>query len=52
MRIYIYSKVDSGGRGGNISVDMFWFVLLFNTNFMNKLKFNDFFRNLKQNIII
>ena len=29
-------------RGGNISVDLSLFVLLSNTNCMNKLKFNDF----------
>ena len=28
-------------RSGNISVDLSLFVLLYNTNFMNKLKFND-----------
>ena len=36
-------------RGGNISVDFALIVLLYNTNFMNKLKFNDLFKikNLK-----
>ena len=29
-------------RGGNISVDLSSFVLLYNTNFMNTLKFRDF----------
>ena len=27
--------------GGNISVDLSMFVLLYNTNFLNKLQFND-----------
>ena len=31
-------------RGGNISVDLPLFVLLYKTNFINKLKFNDFFK--------
>ena len=31
-------------RGGNIYVDLSLFVLLYNTNFMNKLKFNDFLK--------
>ena len=28
-------------RGGNVSVDLSSFVLLYNKNFMNELKFND-----------
>ena len=31
-------------RDGTISVDLYLFVLFYNTNFMNKLKFNDFFK--------
>ena len=27
-------------KGGNISVDLYLFVLLFNTNFLNKIKLN------------
>ena len=30
--------------GGNISVNLTLFVLLYNTNFMNKLRFNEFLR--------
>ena len=33
-------------RNRNISVDLSWFVLLYNTNFNNKLIFKDFFKNL------
>ena len=32
-------------RAGAISVDLSLFVLLYNTNFKNKLKFNDFIEN-------
>ena len=38
--------------GGNISVDLFLFVLFYNTNVMNILKFNAFFKNHKAKIII
>ena len=38
-------------RGGNISVDLPLFVLLYNTNFMNKLKFNKFLKYYKRKII-
>ena len=38
--------------GGNISVDFFLFVLFYNTNGMNILKFNAFFKNHKAKIII
>ena len=31
-------------RGGIISVDLSLFVLLYDTNFMNKLNINDFFK--------
>ena len=40
----LYIKVGFRRRGGNISVDLSLFVSLYNTNFMNKLKFNDFFK--------
>ena len=33
--------VDLGRRGGNISVDLSLFVLLYNANAMSKLKFKD-----------
>ena len=36
-------------RGGNISVDLSLFVLLYNTNFMNKLKFNNLNKFKTQN---
>ena len=35
-------------RGENISVDLSLFVLLYNANFMNKLKFYDLKKNSKQ----
>ena len=35
-------SVGWGRRGGNISVDLSLLVTLCNTNFMNKLKLNDF----------
>ena len=34
--------------GGNISVDLSLFVLLYNTSFMKKLKFNDFLKTKKK----
>ena len=43
MRIYI--SIGLRRRGGNISVDLSLFVLLYNTHFMNKPKFNDFLYN-------
>ena len=39
-------------RGANISVDLFLFALIYITNCMTKLKFNNFFKNLKQKIIL
>ena len=38
-----------GRRGGNISVDLSLVVLLYNTNFLNKLKFNDFLKLKTEN---
>ena len=38
-------------RAGHISVDFSLFVSLYNTNFTNKLKFNNFLKNLKPIII-
>ena len=38
-------SVGLGRRGGNISVDLSLFVLLYNTNFMTNLKFNNIFFN-------
>ena len=37
-------------KSGNIYVDLSLFVLLYNTNFMNKLKFNDL-KKLRTKII-
>ena len=39
-------------RGGNIFVDLSLFVLLYNSNIMNKIKFTDFVKNKKQKHII
>ena len=48
-RALMYSiSVGLRRRGGTISVDLSLFVLLYNANFINKLKFNDFFWKLKQ----
>ena len=40
-------------RGRKIFADLSLFVLLYNTNFMNKLKFNDFYLKLitKNNLL-
>ena len=35
-----HTEVGEGG-GGNISVDMYFFILLYNANFMDKLKFKE-----------
>ena len=44
-RAYMYSiSVGLRRRSRNISVDLSLFVLLYNTDFMNKLKFNDFLK--------
>ena len=46
-RAYMYEYSISVGlrrRSRNISVDLSLFVLLYNTDFMNKLKFNDFLK--------
>ena len=45
LRAYtVYCKWVFWKRGRTISVDLSLFVLFYNTNFMNKLKFNDFFK--------
>ena len=41
--IYIYVM----RRGGTISVDLSLFALLYNTNVMNKIEFNDFLKRIK-----
>ena len=38
-------------RGGNISVDLSLLVLLYNANFMRKIKYNVFYKKLKLKII-
>ena len=40
----LHVQVGLRKRGGNISVDLSLFGLLYNTNFTNKLKFNDFLK--------
>ena len=41
VRIYIIIQVSLRSRGGNISEDLSLFYFAYNTNFINKLKFND-----------
>ena len=45
MGTYImHMSVGFRRRGGNISADLSLFALLYYTNFMNKLKCNDFLK--------
>ena len=39
--LIFFSAYNSIEEHGNISVDLSFLVLLHNTNYMNKLKFND-----------
>ena len=39
-------------RGGNISVDLSLFVLLYNSNFTKKLKCNDFLKTKKDSLTV
>ena len=51
LRKHMRSAYMIGGvrrRGGTISVDLSLIVLVYNINFMNKLKFNDLKKILKQ----
>ena len=44
-RAHIYYISWFKEEGGNISADLSLFVLLYNTNLMSKIKFNDVFQN-------
>ena len=49
---YVHIYVGARRKDGNISVDFTFFVLLYNSNFMNKIKFNVIFKNWKQKKVI
>ena len=42
-----YTSISLRRRGGNNSEELSFFLLLYNTNFLNKLKLNDFSKILK-----
>ena len=50
MHMRIYASDGLKRRGGNISVDLSLFVLLYFTNLMKILKFNDLKKKLKMKL--